>query len=151
MLQYECVPFPALRVEQLYEILALRQEVFIVEQNCPYLDADGRDQAALHLMGRDEQGRLVTYTRILPQGVSYPEYASIGRVITSQLVRGQGRGRELMERSKDELFRHFGGPQPIKIGAQAHLREFYRSVGYEPTGEAYLEDGIPHIGMIRKP
>jgi len=144
---YACVPFEQLRVQELYEIMALRQEVFIVEQNCPYMDADGKDQQAWHLMGRDATGRLIAYTRLLPQGVSYPEYASIGRVVSSPSVRGTGAGKALMVKSI-EMMRHLFGPGPIKIGAQSYLLQFYSSFGFRSTGEEYLEDGIPHTKMI---
>lgn len=146
MVTYQCKSFHDLTPEELYDILALRQVVFVVEQNCPYLDADGRDAVALHVMGYYE-GKLAAYTRLLPRGEAYENYAAIGRVVTSPALRGKGQGRELMRESSRQLYRHFG-PQPIKISAQAHLRDFYGSLGFEPTGESYLEDGIPHIGMI---
>lgn len=147
MLTFTCIPFSELRPEELYEAMALRQEVFIVEQNCPYLDADGKDLAAWHLLGRDQAGKLIAYTRLLPEGVSYPGYTSIGRVVSAPSVRGTGAGRELMQRSID-MCRLLFGNQPIKIGAQSYLLKFYESLGFQSTGEAYLEDGIPHTKMI---
>ena len=92
--------------------MALRQEVFVVEQNCPYLDADGKDPDSWHLMGRDASGKLVCYTRLLPEGLSYPEYVSIGRVVSSPAARGTGAGKILMRRSID-LCRQLFGNQPI--------------------------------------
>lgn len=127
--------------------MALRQEVFVVEQNCPYLDADGKDPDSWHLMGRDASGKLVCYTRLLPEGLSYPEYISIGRVVSSPAARGTGAGKTLMRRSID-LCRQLFGNQPIKIGAQSYLLQFYEGFGFRSTGEEYLEDGIPHTKMI---
>ena len=146
-LHYSCLPFSALSPGELYEIMALRQEVFVVEQNCPYLDADGKDPLGWHLMGRDEQGRLAAYVRILPAGVSYPEYPSIGRVVTAPFARRMGYGKELMETAIRQLYNLFGR-QPIKIGAQTYLLKFYESLGFRSTGEEYLEDGIPHTKMV---
>lgn len=144
---YASLPFYELSHDQLYAIMKLRQEVFVVEQDCVYLDCDGKDQAGIHVMGTDEEGRLATYARIVDKGVSYPEYASIGRVITAPFARGKGAGYELMEASKDTLFAAFG-EQSIKIGAQSHLQKFYGKLGYVGVGEEYLEDGIPHRGMV---
>jgi ElaA protein len=144
---FECRPFNQLSLAELYEIMALRQEVFIVEQNCPYLDADGKDAHCWHLMGRDSTGKLIAYTRLLPAGVSYPDYPSIGRVVTSPSARATGAGRELMRRSIDLCWGLFGR-RPIKIGAQSYLVRFYSSLGFTSTGEEYMEDGIPHTKMI---
>jgi ElaA protein len=145
---FSCLPFDQLLPAELYEILALRQEVFVVEQNCPYLDCDGKDQQSWHLMGRNEAKQLTCYTRLLPPGLSYPGYASIGRVVTSPLARGTGAGKILMERSI-EFCNHLFGPGPIKISAQSYLLKFYEGLGFTSTGEEYLEDGIPHTKMIR--
>ena len=144
---FSCLHFDELSTRQLYEILALRQEVFAVEQNCPYQDCDNRDLDAWHLMGRDENGKLVCYTRLLPEGVSYSGYTSIGRVVSSPSARGTGAGRQLMEESIKKCVQLFGN-QPIKIGAQTYLLRFYESFGFRSTGEEYLEDGIPHTKMI---
>ena len=149
MLRYECKPFGSLSPDELYEAMALRQEVFIVEQNCSYLDADGKDPLGWHLMGRDDAGRLLAYVRILPTGVSYAEYPSIGRVVTSPSARGKGYGKELMEVAIETLYGLYG-PSPIKIGAQTYLLRFYESLGFHSTGEEYLEDGIPHVKMVRE-
>lgn len=147
MLHFSCQSFDELNVYELYELLALRQEVFIVEQNCPYLDCDGKDQESYHFCGRDEQGKLVCYTRLLPKGLAYEEYASIGRVLSSASVRSTGAGRELMRQSIDKCRELFGN-EPIKIGAQSYLLKFYESFGFRSTGEEYMEDGIPHTKMI---
>jgi ElaA protein len=147
MLTFSCLPFDQLSPFELYDIMALRQEVFIVEQNCPYLDADRKDFQSWHLMGRNAEGKLVAYTRLLPKGLAYEAYVSIGRVVTSPLARGTGAGKILMQRSI-EMCRHLFGNQAIKIGAQSYLLKFYESFGFQSTGEEYLEDGIPHTKMI---
>ncbi len=147
MLTFTCLPFHELSLTELYDILALRQEVFIVEQNCPYLDCDGKDQAAWHFQGRDELGKLLCYTRLLPLGVAYPDYPSIGRVVSSPVARGTGIGKELMTASIEQC-RVLFGPQAIKIGAQSYLLKFYAGFGFRSTGEEYLEDGIPHTKMV---
>ncbi len=147
MIHYTCCPFNELSVYELYEIMALRQQVFIIEQNCPYLDADSKDLKAMHLMGRDTEGALVAYTRLLPTGVSYPDYASIGRVVSSHKVRGKGIGKELMQESIKWMHTFFPN-EPVKIGAQTYLLAFYTSLGFVSTGEDYLEDNIPHTVMI---
>lgn len=139
--------FEALTASELYAILHLRSEVFVVEQNCVYQDLDNADQKALHLMGTDEDGRLLAYTRIFGPGIKFAE-ASIGRVVTSPLARGTGAGRALMERSISELQQHFG-MVPIRIGAQQYLQRFYTSLGFVQTSDTYMEDGIPHIEMLR--
>lgn len=139
--------FEELTTTELYAILRLRSEVFIIEQNCAYQDLDNSDQKALHLMGTDDSGQLLAYTRIFEPGIKFTE-ASIGRVVTSPLARGKGAGRELMERSISELQQHYG-KIPIKIGAQQYLQRFYTSLGFEQISDTYLEDGIPHIEMLR--
>ena len=144
---FNSLPFSALSIIQLYEILTLRQEVFVVEQNCPYLDCDGLDPQSWHLMGYDEKGKLCCYTRLLPLNLPYKGYSSIGRVLTAQSVRNTGAGKLLMKKSIDQCYELFG-PHPIKIGAQVYLLKFYESFGFYKTGEEYMEDGIPHIKMI---
>jgi ElaA protein len=146
-IDFKCLAFRALSLDQLYELLALRQSVFVVEQDCPYLDADGKDQVAHHLLGYNQRQELVAYTRLLPPGVSYDDYASIGRVITRISERGTGLGRALMQASIQEARKLYAGSN-IKISAQYHLIEFYGSLGFAVVGESYLEDGIPHIGMV---
>ena len=149
MTTFICKKFNELSLYELYEIMALRQEVFVVEQNCPYLDADGKDQSAWHLMGLNENKKLVAYTRLIPKGISYEKYPSIGRVVTSTSARGGGIGRELMEQSIQWMEKLFPA-QDIKIGAQCYLEKFYKSLGFEIAGDEYLEDGIPHYPMLRK-
>ena len=138
--------FDSLSSLELYKIIQLRNEVFVVEQNCVYQDADNKDITSWHFMGWDNE-KLVAYTRILPPGLSYTE-PSIGRVVTSPAARGSGIGRELMLQSIEEAKKLFGHV-PVKIGAQLYLQKFYTSLGFEQTSEIYLEDGIEHIEMVR--
>jgi ElaA protein len=147
MVTYSCLHFRELNLEQLYDILKLRQEVFVVEQNCPYLDADGLDPQCFHLMGRDGKGRLAAYVRLVPEGIVYPGYAAFGRVATSSLYRGKGHGRALMDQTMIWMARLFPNV-PVKISAQKYLTRFYESYGFRIYGEEYLEDGIPHVAMV---
>ncbi len=137
--------FNELSAAELYAVMQLRNEVFVVEQDCVYQDADDKDQASLHFCGWDDT-KLAAYTRILPPGISYTE-ASIGRVVTSPAYRKTGIGRILMQKSI-ELTRSTFNCSQVKIGAQVYLARFYTSLGFVQSGEAYLEDGIPHIEMI---
>lgn len=143
------VTFEQLSVQELYGIMALRQEVFVVEQNCVYLDADGIDTKAYHLMLLDDKQNLVAYTRLMPRGVVYDDYTVIGRVVSSPSVRGKGIGRQLMMESIKAAHDLFGNTD-IKIGAQSYLHQFYMSLGFAHTGKNYIEDGIPHQEMIYK-
>ncbi len=148
MLSFQSKTFDDLSCQELYKILALRAEVFVVEQNCPYQDVDGKDEKGLHLLGI-ENNYLVAYARILPKGISYDEYTSIGRIVTAPQARQKGYGHALVE----EAIRVTKATYPeyaIKISAQAHLEHFYKTHQFVPTGEAYLEDDIPHIGMLLK-
>ena len=138
--------FGELSNDELYAILRLRAEVFVVEQNCAFQDLDDKDQASYHLMGI-EQGKLVAYTRLVPAGISY-NIPSIGRVVTSPGSRGNGLGKLLMEKSIEVATQLFG-KTPIKIGAQLYLRKFYSEFGFVQSSDVYLEDGIEHIEMIR--
>ncbi|MBA9077528.1 GNAT family N-acetyltransferase [Rufibacter quisquiliarum] len=141
-----CRKFAALTPHELYENLRLRSDVFVVEQQCIFLDLDNKDQHCYHLLlyGRDE---LVASSRLVPAGVSYAEM-SIGRVVTSKMVRGTGVGRKLMQASIDQMYALFG-QGPIKIGAQLYAKKFYESLGFVQTGEVYVEDGIDHIHMVK--
>ncbi|MEM6926159.1 MAG: GNAT family N-acetyltransferase [Myxococcota bacterium] len=130
---------------ELYAILQLRQAVFVVEQDCAYLDADGGDDAAMHLRGY-EHDALVAYLRAFPPGDD--GCVHMGRVIVVEAVRGRGLGRALMEHGADVAMAQWG-PHPIHLSAQAHLEPFYASLGYGVTGPGYLEDGIPHLPMQR--
>jgi ElaA protein len=129
--------------------MMLRQSVFIVEQNCPYLDADIKDPLSFHLFLRDSEGKIVAYSRLVPEGVSYPGYSSIGRVVVHEKIRKTGEGKQLMKASIQACIRCFGN-LPIKISAQQYLHQFYSSLGFVQVSEPYLEDDIPHIAMIMK-
>jgi len=146
-IQWVLKKFEALTPYQLYAILQLRNEVFVVEQNCVFQDADDKDQHSFHLMGFYNK-KLVAYTRIVPAGIAY-EQPSIGRVVTAPSVRRSGAGKELMQQSIAALYKLFG-EQPIKIGAQLYLKKFYGSFGFEQISDVYLEDGIEHIYMMRR-
>jgi ElaA protein len=138
--------FSGLQVTELYELLRLRSEVFVVEQNCAFLDQDNKDQQAYHvLLYADEQ--LAAYCRLLPAGISYEE-VSIGRVVTSPAFRGTGLGRKVMELGIANCERLFG-LNDIRIGAQTYALPFYASFGFVAQGEVYDEDGIEHIEMVR--
>lgn len=148
MINFSLKPFYELSLDELYDAMVLRQEVFSVEQDCVYLDADNKDQESWHLLGKNDKGALVAYLRILPKGLSYEKYPSIGRVVTSEKVRKQGAGKALLGAAIQETNILFPGAD-IKISAQTYLLRFYKSFGFEPRGEEYLEDGIPHMAMIR--
>lgn len=137
--------FYELTTTELYAILKLRSEVFVVEQDCVYMDPDDKDQHSFHQMGWMNE-ILVAYSRIIPQGISYSE-ASIGRVVTAPAFRRNKLGRPLMEHSIHNAFQQFKC-NTIKIGAQGYLQQFYESLGFVKTSEVYLEDGIPHIEML---
>jgi ElaA protein len=147
LVQWVLKKFEELSPYELYAILQLRNEVFVVEQNCVFQDADDKDQNSYHLMGFNDK-KLVAYTRLVPAGEMY-EQPSIGRVVTSPSVRANGFGKELMTESIAAVQRLFG-KQPIKIGAQLYLKKFYNSLGFEQVSDVYLEDGIEHIYMIRR-
>lgn len=142
-----CKHFNQLTTTELYTIMQLRIEVFSVEQNCPYQDADGKDPHCWHLMIYDDKNTLVAYSRLVPKGISYDNYTSIGRVVNAKSVRGQGIGKLLMQKSIDQAKQLFGDI-PLKISAQAYLRKFYTELGFTATSEEYIEDHIPHIGMV---
>ncbi|NAW52128.1 GNAT family N-acetyltransferase [Elizabethkingia argentiflava] len=146
-IEYLVKAFRELDNTELYEILKLRNEVFVVEQNCAYQDLDDKDQRCYHLMCFVDH-KFAGYTRILPGGVSYPE-TSIGRVVIRSDYRALKLGKKLMEKSMEvceDLFKS----STIRIGAQQYLLKFYNSLGFVEVGEPYDEDGIPHIQMIRK-
>jgi ElaA protein len=146
-IKWNCKKFELLNPFELYQLLRLRSDVFVVEQNCVFLDPDNYDQQCYHLMGYIDQD-LIAYTRIVPAGLIYKE-ASIGRVVTAKAVRRSGAGKELMQTSIETLF-HLFGEQRIKIGAQLYLKHFYESFGFIQTSDVYIEDGIEHIYMLRE-
>ena len=144
-LKLQCKSFDQLDIYGLYDLLRLRQEIFIVEQDCPYLDCDGKDLESHHLLAylNDE---LIAYTRLLPKGVSYPEYSSIGRVVTNAETRGTGLGKIIMKASIQQM-RKLYPEDIIKISAQVYALPFYEKLGFIAKGEQYLEDDIPHQAM----
>jgi ElaA protein len=146
VIRFDCKHFNDLTPHELYEILHLRNEVFVVEQNCVFQDADHKDQQSYHLVGWIDN-ELAAYTRLVPPGVAYDEM-SIGRVVTSPKYRRSGMGKLLMEESIIRCYDLFG-KGAIRIGAQLYLKHFYESFGFQQEGEEYLEDGIPHIYMIK--
>jgi ElaA protein len=141
-----CKNFNTLSSYEIYEILRLRSEVFVVEQQCVFLDMDRKDFDCWHFWAADESGRFLAYTRLVPAGVSYTEM-SIGRVVSSPASRGLGLGQNLMQKSIEQI-RNMWGEKPIKIGAQFYLKSFYESFGFVQTSDIYLEDDIEHIEMI---
>lgn len=146
---WTCLPFAELTAKEVYQLLQLRSEIFVVEQACAYLDPDGMDEHAWHWLYR-EDGALQAYQRCFAPGVAYTEASSIGRVIVAADARGRGLSRELLQRGI--AFNRDRWPQhTIQISAQAYLEDLYRSLGFVVCGEPYLEDGIPHISMCLTP
>lgn len=141
--------FNELTPSELYSIMQLRNEVFVVEQNCVYQDADDKDEQSFHLCGWAND-TLAAYSRILPLGLAYPTYASIGRVVSSLKYRGTGIGKALVKQAIEQTYSLYPNIIEIKIGAQLYLKEFYQSFGFEQCGADYLEDNIPHIPMLLK-
>ncbi|RAJ10655.1 ElaA protein [Chitinophaga skermanii] len=139
--------FEDLGVHELYDLLRLRSEVFVVEQNCVYLDLDNSDQKALHVLGYTDDNQLVAVTRLFDSGIKFKE-ASIGRVATAFSVRKLGIGKELMRVSIASVEEHFEAKE-IRIGAQEYLQRFYEELGFVKASDMYLEDNIPHIEMVR--
>lgn len=137
--------FNSLSIHELYDLIALRAEIFVVEQNCVYQDLDYLDQHCLHVLGHIDD-KLVAYTRIVPKGKPYEDYTSIGRVVVRKKYRGKSYGEEIMKRSNKVAIAEFN--HPIKISAQVYAVPFYEGLGYKSLGEEYLEDDIPHIEMI---
>jgi len=148
MLTWKTLSYEELTVDDLYDILSLRQAVFVVEQHCPYLDVDGKDQYSHHLLGRNDMGELVAYLRIVAPGRRFAE-PSIGRVIVRFDQRGKRLGVVLMEEGVRLCTELYPG-QSIHISAQHYLQRFYESLGFRCLGEGnpFDEDGIPHIEMI---
>ena len=144
MIEWICKPFSNLTVYELYAVMQLRSEVFVVEQNCPYQDADNKDQKSWHLCGWNNE-TLAAYVRLLPPGVSFEEM-SIGRVVTAPSHRKGGIGRLLMQEGMKQCAEIFGNG-PIRIGAQLYLKHFYESLGFKQCSDMYLEDNIKHIEM----
>jgi ElaA protein len=150
-LAWHRIPFAALTTPQLYAVLQLRSEVFVLEQKCVFQDIDGCDAQAVHVLGSmrgHANGPLLAYARCFPAGIKYPE-ASIGRVVAHVSMRGTGAGQRLMQEAV-ACVHTLWGAQPIRIGAQAHLQDFYGRLGFIPAGKPYMEDGIPHVEMLHR-
>ena len=145
-LEWQTKTFESLSVRELYDILRLRSTIFVVEQNCVYLDLDGKDEFALHLFGT-YNGSIVAYCRLFNTGITF-DNASIGRVVVDPNYRDKKWGQELMREAIAEIELHFG-QKKITIGGQLYLKKFYESLGFIQTSEMYLEDDIPHIEMQR--
>jgi len=141
-----CKPFDSLTTKELYEILRLRSEIFVVEQHCIFLDQDNKDFSCQHLMLYANK-ELMAYARIVPAGLSFEE-PSIGRIVSSPAARGKGFGKQLVQLAIENCLRLHGN-KPIKIGAQLYLKAFYESFGFEQVSEIYDEDGIDHLDMVR--
>ncbi len=147
MITIEAKYFSELSTDELYALLQLRSEVFVVEQNCVYQDIDYKDQKALHILGYKGE-KLVAYTRLF-KGGDYFEYASIGRVVVQEDERKFGYGHDIIKASVTAISEEYR-ETTIKISAQTYLKKFYETHGFQQTGDGYLEDGIPHIAMIKK-
>lgn len=146
MLDWKTMPFADFTVKELYEVLQLRSEVFVVEQDCVYQDIDFKDQKALHVLGYKKE-KLVAYTRVFKPG-DYFDEASIGRVVVQESERKYGYGHDLIKESI-KVIKTKLNTTTIHISAQAYLEKFYKTHGFSQTGKGYLEDGIPHIKMIK--
>jgi ElaA protein len=146
MLKIITKTFKQLTTDELYALLQLRSEVFVVEQDCVYQDIDYKDQKALHVLGFKNR-KLVAYTRIFKPG-DYFDNASIGRVIVAENQRTHRYGYDIMESSVKAIMEYYNETK-IKISAQVYLKKFYNNLGFKAVGEEYLEDGIPHVGMIK--
>lgn len=149
ILDWQIKHFSEITTSEFHDLVVLRMKAFVVEQNCSYLDLDGKDKKCYHLICRDGLGHVVATARLIPPGLSYKE-VSIGRVVIDDKIRGMGKGHELMEKcmafSKDEF-----GSVPIRISAQKHLETYYEKHGFKSTGKEYLEDDIPHVEMLFTP
>ncbi len=140
--------FDELTKTELYDLLSLRAEVFIVEQECAYQDLDGKDKEALHILGKSED-EVVAYARVFKPGF-YFEEASIGRIVVAPANRTEGLGKDIVLGAEKAIIQYYGACS-VKLSAQSYLLRFYNDLGYQSIGEEYLEDGIPHIAMIKTP
>ena len=145
-MEIKILTFEELSIQELYKLLQLRSEVFVVEQDCVYQDIDGKDFKAIHVLGFEGE-ELVAYTRIFAPGIYFKE-AAIGRVIVKEAYRKKNYGHEILEASVNAIEEWFKTGR-IKLSAQTYLTKFYESHGFQQIGEGYLEDGIPHIAMIK--
>jgi len=146
-MQWILKKFNDLTVNEFHDILQLRINIFIVEQNCPYPELDDKDKIAFHLLGINKENKIIAYTRIFKPGDYYKE-AAFGRVVVHQEYRNQKIGSQLVKQTIIETHKLFGNTN-IKIGAQTYLKNFYQSFGFQQVGDDYIEDGIPHIHMVK--
>ncbi|WP_034042428.1 GNAT family N-acetyltransferase [Wocania ichthyoenteri] len=147
MLEIKVKTFQELTIQELYDSLQLRSEIFVVEQDCVYQDLDGKDQKSLHVLGF-KNNKIIAYTRIFKPG-DYFEEASIGRVVVKKNERQYKYGYDIMKASIEAIKNHFNETK-IKISAQIYLKQFYNNLGFKEIGDLYLEDDIPHITMTRE-
>lgn len=148
-MQWYLKRFADLDVSSLYEILRMRMEVFILEQDCLYADCDNKDQVAEHLF-LESNGSCLAYARLIPPGISYTGCSSIGRVLVHKQHRSAGYGKELLDRAIARLCAAYPGI-PIRISAQQYLKKFYTEFDFVVESDVYLEDNIPHLEMVRYP
>ena len=145
MIQYQFKTFESLSIQELYAIMQVRNDVFVYEQHCYYQDLDDKDQACIHVLGLNEQQKLVAYCRILPPGLTYPTH-SIGRVLVISAYRKQQLGRALMQKTLDYILSTYG-KVPLTIEAQLYLQAFYESLGFVRTSDVFDDAGIDHVEM----
>jgi ElaA protein len=145
MIQYQFKTFESLSIQELYAIMQVRNDVFVYEQHCYYQDLDDKDQACIHVLGWNEQQKLVAYCRILPPGLTYPTH-SIGRVLVISAYRKQQLGRALMQKTLDYILSTYG-KVPLTIEAQLYLQTFYESLGFIRTSDVFDDAGIDHVEM----
>ena len=150
ILHWHFKSFDQLTTDELYDLLKLRVDVFVVEQNCPYPELDNKDRHpdTRHLTGKNKAGKILAYLRILPPDLNY-NHPGIGRVVVDKTQRGRHLCRKMVQKAVDFCDDRWPG-QGIKIGAQAYLTDFYISLGFNPVSDVYLEDGIPHVDMVKK-
>jgi ElaA protein len=148
MLSWQFKHFSELTLHEFHDLVALRIAVFVVEQNCPYQELDGKDKKCYHLICRNGAGEIIGTLRILPPGIGYEE-VGIGRVVIAEHARGNKTAHEMMRKSLEFIQEEFGIVS-IKLSAQKHLEMFYAAHNFVSTGKEYLEDGIPHVEMIKK-
>lgn len=146
-LNWQIKHYNDLTTNEFHDLIALRMEIFVVEQDCPYQDLDGKDKKSYHMICRDGMGNLAGTARILPAGLAYKDACAIGRVVIREDLRGGGHGHTLMDNCVEFCLKEFGGT-PMMISAQKHLEKYYEQHKFKSTGNEYLEDGIPHVEMI---
>lgn len=146
-MRWQWLTWPEFDPDTLYALLKLRVDVFVVEQNCAYADLDGLDPQCRHLVGRDAAGRVQAGLRLVPPGIKHAAPA-LGRLVVAAGLRGAGNGRALLREGLRGCALHYSG-QAVFLSGQQHLQSFYHSLGFESISEPYLEDGIPHVDMLR--